>query len=97
MFPFITSMLIGGFDEKAEIFAVDPYGGVGSGENFFVTGSGGPLAMGVIESTYKENMTEKEAIDLAKKAISTAQERDIYSGGKQIIIAVIDKNGYREI
>ncbi|MBR9681287.1 MAG: proteasome subunit beta [Candidatus Altiarchaeota archaeon] len=97
MFPFITSILIGGFNGKSELFAVDPFGGVGSGEKFFVTGSGGPLAMGVLESTYSDNMTEKEAAKLAIRAVSTAQERDIYSGGKKIIVAVIDKNGYREL
>ena len=98
MFPLITAILIGGHTEKGtELFSVDPYGGVGTGEKYFVNGSGGPLAMGVIESTYKEKMTEKEAVELARRAISTAQERDVYSGGKKMMIAVIDKNGYREI
>ena len=31
------------------------------------------------------------------KAIKTAIERDIGSGGKEIQVAVIDKNGYRDL
>lgn len=97
MFPFITAMLVGGYNGKPEIFAVDPYGGVGSGENFFVTGSGAPLAMGVLESSYGKDMTEKQAVGLAKKAIATAQERDAYTGGRNISVAVVDPKGFREI
>ncbi len=97
MFPLITSIIMGGYNKDSELFAIDPFGGISSGEKFFVTGSGGPLAMGVIESSYKENLSEKEAVELAKKAISTAQERDIYSGGRKIMVALIDKDGYREI
>jgi len=99
LFPFITAMVIGGYDKKRgpQLFAIDPFGGVGTGEKYFVTGSGAPLALGVIESSYREDMSEKEAVELARKAIMTARERDVFSGGKKILIAVIDEKGYREI
>ncbi len=98
-FPYITAMIIGGYDDGRgpQLYAIDPYGGIGTGEKFFVTGSGSPLALGVVQSGYREDLSEGEAIELAKKAIMTAKERDIYSGGKKILLAVIDKNGYREI
>ncbi|HDR53709.1 MAG TPA: proteasome subunit beta [archaeon] len=97
MFPYITALLVGGYDEEPKLMAIDPYGGVGTGEDFFVTGSGAPLAMGVLESSYTKNMTEKETVELARKAVSTAQERDIYTGGRRVSVAVIDKNGFREV
>ena len=96
-YPFIAAMVIGGYDTGPEIFSMDPYGGIGRGEKYFSTGSGSPLAMGVLESQYKEGMTEKDAIDLAKRAVNAAIQRDVYTGGKKLTIAVIDKNGYREV
>ena len=96
-FPYIAAMIIGGYDKGPELYALDPFGGVGTGEKFFVTGSGSPLALGVLESSYREDMDEKEAVELARKAIATAKERDVYTGGRKIMVAVIDKNGYREI
>ncbi|MBR9689928.1 MAG: proteasome subunit beta [Candidatus Altiarchaeota archaeon] len=96
-YPYIAAMVIGGYDDEPHLFSMDPYGGIGSGEQYFSTGSGSPLAMGVLESQFKEDMTEKEAIVLSKSAINAAIQRDIYTGGKKLTIAVIDKNGYREI
>ena len=98
-FPYIAALIIGGYDEGRgpQLFAIDPYGGVGTGEKYFVTGSGSPLALGVIESSYREDMSEEEAVELARRAIATAKERDVYTGGKKILVAVIDSKGYREI
>ena len=96
-YPYIVGMLIGGYDSKPQLFSLDPLGGLGSGEKFFSTGSGSQIALGVLESGYREGLTEAEAVDLAKKAVSAAKERDLYTGGRKIDIAVIDKNGFRTI
>jgi proteasome beta subunit len=96
-FPYIAAMVIGGYDDSPALFSIDPYGGVGRGEKYFSTGSGSPLAVGVLESQYKEELTEKEAVELAKSALQAAIQRDIYTGGKKLTVAVIDKNGYREV
>ena len=42
-------------------------------------------------------MAIDEGIELVVKSIKAAIERDIGSGGKNFEVAVIDKNGYREI
>jgi proteasome beta subunit len=97
-FPLIAAMVIGGYDENGpSIYSIDPYGGLGTGEKYFSTGSGSPLAVGVLESQYKENLSEEQAVNLAKTALNAAIQRDIYTGGKRLFIAVIDKKGYREI
>ncbi len=97
-FPLITALVIGGYDKEGpQVFSMDPYGGIGTGEDYFSTGSGSPLAVGVLESQYKKDMTEAEAIDLAKRALNAAIQRDIYTGGKVLQLAVIDKNGFREV
>ena len=96
-FPYIAAMVIGGYDDAPKLYSIDPFGGIGRGEKYFSTGSGSPLAMGVLESQFRENMTEKEAIELAKRALDAAVQRDVYTGGRKLTIAVIDKEGYREI
>lgn len=96
-FPYIAAMVIGGYDDGPAVFSIDPYGGIGRGEKYFSTGSGSPLAMGVLESQYKDGLTEKDAVDLARRAVDAAIQRDVYTGGRILTIAVIDKNGYREV
>lgn len=96
-YPLIAAMVIGGYDTAPRLFSIDPYGGIGRGEKYFSTGSGSPLAMGVLESQFTDGLSEADAIKLARSAISAAISRDIYTGGKKLKIAIIDKNGYREI
>ena len=57
---------------------------------YTATGSGMMFALGILQENYKENMTEKDAIGLATRAIYTAIRRDSASGDG-IVIAVIDK------
>ena len=87
--------LIGGFDSKPVLYSLDEAGGAIS-DKYTVTGSGGVFALGVLQNDFHENMTETEAVKLAKKAISAALERDIYTGGG-VDIAVINKGGYKKL
>jgi len=50
-----------------------------------------------LEAEFKENLSPEEAIPLVIKAVKVAIERDIGSGGKGFEVAVVDKNGYREL
>ena len=59
-------------------------------------GSGSPYVFGVLEDLYKEDMSADEGIDLAVRAVGAAIGRDSASGG-MINVAVIDKNGFKEI
>ncbi|NOZ81866.1 MAG: archaeal proteasome endopeptidase complex subunit beta [Candidatus Micrarchaeota archaeon] len=95
-FPYLVQIILGGFDGKPGLYAFDPYGGTSEEDKFYSTGSGSPFAYGVLESGYRENLTRDEAVKLAVKAVKTAMERDTGSGFG-VTVAVIDKNGYREI
>lgn len=96
-FPYMAMMLLGGVDDVgANVYSLDPAGGRSSGEKVFATGSGSPVAMGVLESEYKEGMTTAQAKELVVKALSAARSRDIYTGGSGFDIAVIDDKGYHE-
>jgi proteasome beta subunit len=97
-FPYFNQFIVGGVDSKGpQIYSIDPVGGVDEKDKFYATGSGSPFAYGVLEAGYKENMKKDEAIELVLRAIKSAVERDIGTGGKSIMIAVIDKEGYKEM
>jgi proteasome beta subunit len=65
-------------------------------EKYVSTGSGSPVAYGVLEPGYKDGMTVKEAIPLVVRAVSQAMKRDSASGDS-FDVAVISKDGYREL
>lgn len=92
-YPYMAMLILGGVDNNGlHLYSIDPVGGAEE-DKFVATGSGSPIAYGVLEDSYKESMTRDEGIRLAIRAVKSARERDIFSGGKDIQIAVIDKNG----
>jgi proteasome beta subunit len=96
-FPYLNQFILAGYDKEPIVYSFDPLGGFDVKDKYYSTGSGSPFAYGVLEAGFKENMPVDEAIALIVKAIKAAIERDIASGGKEIQIAVIDKNGFREL
>ena len=96
-YPYMNQFILAGYDKQPGLYSFDPLGGFDVKDKFYSTGSGSPFAYGVLESEFKENMTVEEAVALVVKAIRTAIERDIGSGGKEIQVAIIDKNGYRDL
>jgi len=94
-YPYMAMPIIGGIDKDGEhVFSVDPVGGIEK-DDYIATGSGSPMAYGVLENDFKEGLTKEEGIKLAVRAIRAARERDIFSGGKEIVVATIEKDGVR--
>lgn len=92
-YPYITMMILGGVDSEGfHIYNIDPMGGV-TEDKYTSTGSGSPIAFGVLESAFKENLSKDEAVSLAIKSIKAAKERDVYTGGKRIDVAIITEKG----
>lgn len=92
-YPFMVQLLLGGYDDDGpSIYSLDAIGGVTT-EKFTSTGSGSPIAYGLLESQYKEGLTVKELLPLAVKSISVAMKRDIATGDGINLIS-ITKNGY---
>ncbi len=89
-FPLLTQVIVGGVVEKPVIYTLDPLGSVLPDE-YAAVGTGAEMALGVLDPQFKENMSEKDAIDLAKKAVKSAALRDSFSGDG-IDILVINKN-----
>ncbi len=96
-FPYYVQLILAGYDSEPHVYSVDAVGAVSGYDKYYSTGSGSPFVYGVLEAEYKENMSVEDAIALAVRAIKAAVQRDIASGGKGMIIAVIDKDGYREL
>ncbi|MDD4251314.1 MAG: proteasome subunit beta [Candidatus ainarchaeum sp.] len=96
-YPFVFAPIIGGINSEPELFELTPFGCISEKKDYAVTGSGTTFAMTTLDKEYKKNMSEKEAIELAVRSVRAATNRDIYSGGENVTVAVIDKNGYREI
>jgi len=91
-----TQALIGGVDDSGpHIFSVDPFGSL-TEEKCVATGSGSPIAYGILEDRYKENVSVKEFLPVIVKAVNSAMKRDAASGDS-FNVAVIDDKGYREL
>ncbi|MBC7130387.1 proteasome subunit beta, partial [Candidatus Bathyarchaeota archaeon] len=94
--PLATQILIGGIDDTGpHVFSLDPFGSI-TEEKCVATGSGSPVAYGVLEDKFKEDMTVEEALPVIVKAVDSAMKRDTASGDS-FNVAVIDRNGYREL
>lgn len=93
---YMVGFIVGGYDDEGpQVYQSDFIGSVLS-DKFVSTGSGSPVALGVLEANYKEDMPKKKATELAVQAIASAIERDAASGNS-ILVSVIDKDGYQAI
>ncbi len=90
----IAHLLLGGFDKEASLYDVMPDGAIINVEDYVSSGSGSIFAIGVLENGFKKDMTQKEGIQVIKKAINVSLKRDAMSGNG-FNIAVIDKDGFK--
>ncbi|MBM3898256.1 MAG: proteasome subunit beta [Thaumarchaeota archaeon] len=96
LYPLIADVLVGGFDEEgADLYNVDLFGSL-TQEKFISTGSGSPVAYGILESEFSENLTMKEAVPIAVKAVHAAIKRNAGTGDG-IDVVTINGSGLREI
>ena len=94
--PLLTQVLVGGIDDTGpHIYSLDPFGSL-TEEKCVATGSGSPIAYGVLEDKFREDMSVKELLPVVAKAVGAAMKRDAASGDS-FNIAIIDEKGYREL
>lgn len=95
-FPYIANLLVGGVGAGGpKLFFLDLDGGLVE-DNMLATGSGSPVAYGVLETEFKEGMKIQDALPLAVKALKAAMKRDIATGN-EIMVATITERGYSEL
>ncbi|MDF0679526.1 MAG: proteasome subunit beta [Candidatus Nitrosocosmicus sp.] len=88
--PYYVELLVAGVDTSGSHVNVADMSGAITNEDFAASGSGAPIAYGVLESLYHLDITNDEAKEIAKKAVAAAMERDPGSGNG-IDVLVIPK------
>ena len=92
----MAQILVGGYDSTGpHVFSLDPLGSLME-EKCVATGSGSPIAYGVLEDKYKEGQPVKDVLPVVVRAVDSAMKRDIASGNNYDI-AVISKDEYRSL
>jgi proteasome beta subunit len=95
-YPFMVQLVMGGVDRYGpRIYSLDALGGQIEERKVVSTGSGSPIAYGVLESQYKPGLSIQEGTVLAARAIHNAMKRDSASGDKIELVRITDK--YEEV
>lgn len=95
-FPFMVQLIVGGVDRYGpKIYSLDALGGQIEEKKIVSTGSGSPVAYGVLEALYKPGVSVKDGTVLAAKAIHNAMKRDSASGDKIELVRITNK--YEEV
>ncbi len=92
-YPFIADILVGGYDKTGpDLYNIDMFGSVEK-KTFVTTGSGSPVAYGLMEEEFHENLSVEDAKILALRAVKAAITRNIGTGDG-INLAILDKDGF---
>jgi len=89
-FPLLTQVIVGGVNTIPEIYTLDPLGSL-LPDKYAAVGTGAELALGLIDSEYKKDMTEDASKKLAIRAIKSSIQRDSASGDGIDILTITSK------
>jgi proteasome beta subunit len=80
LMPLLMETVVGGVDSDGPvIYTMDPVGSL-IPDKFITAGSGAPIAMGLLEAQYSEDINVEAGAELALNAIKSAVARDVASG-----------------
>lgn len=97
IYPYVIQIIIGGCDpEGYHIYSLDPFGSLME-DNVVSTGSGSPIAYGILENQYREGITLNEGLSIAVKAITAAMKRNIYTGDDFNVASITEEKGYIDL
>ncbi len=95
-YPMLLQLIVGGYDKTgAKLYSVDLMGSAIE-DKIISTGSGSPVAYGVLEDGYKPGMNIEDGIDLAVRAVKAALGRDAMTGNGMVAVK-ITKEGYEKL
>ena len=93
-YPFMADILVGGYDKQGPaLYNIDMFGSV-EDKTYVTTGSGSPVAYGLLEEEYRNDLSVEDAKLVALRAVKAAITRNIGTGDG-INVSIIDKNGFR--
>ena len=94
-FPYLTQTIVGGIDDEGpSIYVLDPLGSV-IPDKYATVGSGAAIAIGVLETSYKDGLSLEEGKDIVIRAMKSAIARDTASGNG-IDLLIISKDETKE-
>ncbi|MDI9644167.1 MAG: archaeal proteasome endopeptidase complex subunit beta [Candidatus Verstraetearchaeota archaeon] len=94
-YPVFTETMVGGKEEGgARLFVLDPLGSMIE-DKYAALGTGGAVAIGIIESSYTPDLSVSSGRELAVKAVRAAISRDVASGDG-IDVLLISREGATE-
>ncbi len=96
-FPYLAVLILAGVDESGPGLYLLSVDGSMIEENMVSTGSGSPVAYGLLESEYSEDLTVEEASPLAVNALKSAMERDIATGNEIKVAIIKEDEGFEEL
>lgn len=89
--PFISEVIFGGVDESGtHLYVMDMLGSLIE-DVYAAIGSGAPIAIGIVESRYREELKIEEAAQVAVEAVSAAIKRDALSGDGVDVVIITPK------
>lgn len=97
LFPYEVQIVIGGYDDEGyHLYSLDPFGSAIE-DKIIATGSGSPVAYGVLESGYYDGISLEEGLVLAVKAINAAIKRNVFTGDDFDVATITVERGYVEL
>jgi proteasome beta subunit len=94
-FPYYVQLILAGYDNAPHVFDVDLIGGIVE-EKYASTGSGSPVAYGLLDDGFKPGLTREQASKLAAKSVSAAIKREAATG-EEIDVIIITKDGSKRL
>jgi len=95
--PYFAELIVAGVDDEgAHVLSSDMSGSMVN-EDFVSSGSGSPVAYGVLESFYRPDMSLEEAKQLAEKAVEAAIQRDPGSGNGVDVLVIPVQSVVKEV
>lgn len=95
--PFYAELLVAGVDAQGvHIYSSDPSGSLIE-EEFASSGSGSPVAYGVLEGGFRNDLNIDAAKQLAERAVRAAMERDPGSGNGVDVVAIPIKGSVTKV
>ncbi|MGI0092210.1 MAG: proteasome subunit beta [Nitrososphaerales archaeon] len=86
--PYFAEFIVAGVDTTGSHVFISDMSGAVSPEEFVSTGSGSPIAYGVLEHSYRKDLSLDEGKNVASSAVRAAMERDPGSGNGIDVLAI---------
>jgi proteasome beta subunit len=93
--PYWVQLLIAGVDaDGSHVYSIDSAGG-SIADSYCATGSGSPYMYGVLEDQYTDGMSQKQALQVAAKALLASAQRDAASGNGMDLCVITREEGFK--